>query len=653
MMHQKKKIFKHLQLRKPPLEDILDNTFFSAERSEKESVMYRIMNGNFIDPFKGIEEDYNNVDINLIKSINPELNKEDTDNEITTNDTKKESQLQQKKDVKLYVPGITKPIFRFPKKSKLNAAQHAMCLRVLLRFSEADKPKLTPIEREELQIYLNLQHIISQEQDEFIEFAKSKWHERAFKIACEDYVNLCWKSKLQYIYKLPRYYSEVTNVPFIANKNIEVKFISLCLQMGEFPKIILPSSMKPYKLCVTSQQLRKRFPPEKNLCSESSVPFKLPVSEDPNCQELTSNNNVDLVISSSGLNCLTSHHHQLQVMFQIKINGYISISLDIFLLMQNIKLQKVEKDNNIKDASKEPEYKNDIDSLKNMSDCKTHSSTTAHCNTSHFISNSQDTQNKTFKTNLKGNISYKLFTIGPQLSEQNELMKNVAKEYRMLVRTKTDGFEILENKVQRLLMLTPKLEYQADLGAEAVTLEESLKQWVSLIFRPHTSLARVRISAKTSEILQVEHRTAMSINNEIKRLYNIKVDNSLTILHNIIQYLQNLAPGRYIMRHTVRNGAFATIYKEVENTGKNIFDLHTMYGEEFFNLPNTAWIPLDKTIPTPMHKFFERMPAMFSPLNNTNFTNNKKTPEVKQTNTRAVRRSLRNKKKKIMFHDDI
>nr|XP_034194184.1 uncharacterized protein LOC117610656 isoform X7 [Osmia lignaria] len=625
MMHLKKKIFKHLQLRKPPLEDILDNTFFSAERLEKESVMYRIMNGNFIDPFKGIEEDYNNVDINLIKSIDPELNKEDTDNEITTNDTKKESQLQQKKDVKPNVPGITKPIFRFPKKSKLNAAQHAMCLRVLLRFSEADKPKLTPIEREELQTYLNLQHIISQEQDEFIEFAKSKWHERSFKITCEDYVNLRWKSKLRYIYKLPRYYSEVTNVPFIANKNIEVKFISLCLQMGEFPKIILPSSMKPYKLCVTSQQLRKRFPPEKNLCSESSVPFKLP----------------------------TSHHHQLQVMFQIKIIGYISISLDIFLLMQNIKLQKVEKDNNIKDASKEPEYKNDIDSLKNMSDCKTHSSTTAHCNTSHFISNSQDTQNKTFKTNLKGNISYKLFTIGPQLSEQNGLMKNVAKEYRMLVRTKTDGFEILENKVQRLLMLTPKLEYQADLGAEAVTLEESLKQWVSLIFRPHTSLARVRISAKTSEILQVEHRTAMSINNEIKRLYNIKVDNSLTILHNIIQYLQNLAPGRYIMRHTVRNGAFATIYKEVENTGKNIFDLHTMYGEEFFNLPNTAWIPLDKTIPTPMHKFFERMPAMFSPLNNTNFTNNKKTSEVKQTNTRAVRRSLRNKQKKIMFHDDV
>lgn len=77
----------------------------------------------------------------------------------------------------------------------------------------------------------------------------------------------------------------------------------------------------------------------------------------------------------------------------------------------------------------------------------------------------------------------------------------------------------------------------------------------------------VRISAETSEILQVEHRTAMSISNEIKRLYNVKVEDSLTILHNVVQSLINLSPGRYIMRHTVRNGSFAVIYKEVESPG--------------------------------------------------------------------------------------
>lgn len=39
------------------------------------------------------------------------------------------------------------------------------------------------------------------------------------------------------------------------------------------------------------------------------------------------------------------------------------------------------------------------------------------------------------------NVSYKLFTIG-QLTEQNELMKNITREYKILVRTKTDGFEV-------------------------------------------------------------------------------------------------------------------------------------------------------------------------------------------------------------------
>lgn len=44
-----------------------------------------------------------------------------------------------------------------------------------------------------------------------------------------------------------------------------------------------------------------------------------------------------------------------------------------------------------------------------------------------------------------------------------------------------------------MLLLTPKLEHQVDFGAEAVTLEEALKQWISLIFRPNTSLARGKL----------------------------------------------------------------------------------------------------------------------------------------------------------------
>lgn len=58
----------------------------------------------------------------------------------------------------------------------------------------------------------------------------------------EDFINLSWKSKLQHMYKLPRYYSEVTTIPFVTDKNIEVKFISNCLRLV---------SNKNISLCLT------------------------------------------------------------------------------------------------------------------------------------------------------------------------------------------------------------------------------------------------------------------------------------------------------------------------------------------------------------------------------------------------------------------
>ncbi|XP_071855980.1 uncharacterized protein [Bombus fervidus] len=671
------------------LEDLIDSTFVNEERFEKESVMYRIMTGNFKDPFKDIEEDYKNVKINLMKNADPDLNK-----------MEKEYKLNQTKKIKCYVPGIVKPMFKSLKKSKLSKEQQAMCLRVLLQFSKSNKPKLTQIERKELKAYMDLQQIISQEQHEFLEFAKSKWHERSFKITCEDYINLHWKLKLQCIYKLPRYYTEVTSIPFVADKNIEVKFLSNCLQLGKLQKIELPTFTRPCMLHINSEQLQKRFLPEKDNVNESSMFFKLPVSEDANCQKLAEDNNVDLVISSSGLNCLVNNigptysnswilpivikrHNDKNVIYIDKPAPpaastipekntwvYKYILKYFFIGTKHLALESNEGDNIFDDVNcekllkLEEEYENTLTKInnelssnaseedtsfeeiltqQNLTNCKESLHTTASnfCNTFSSTSN-EDIQTGTSEM-MENCVSYNLFTIGPQLSEQNELMKDVIKEYKILVRTKTHGFEILDNEVQRLLLLTPKLEHQADLGAEAVTLEEAFKQWVSLIFRPNTFLARVRISSETSEILQIEYRTAISINNEIKRLYNTKVEDTLIILHNVIQSLANLSSGRYILRHTIRNGAFAAVFKLAESSGKNYFDIHTIYDKIFHTLPTPPWIPLDKTLPTPMLKCFGRMPALFYPSNNKTFSVNKKCTKY---DTGIVRKSSRNKKKK-------
>ncbi|XP_017889972.1 uncharacterized protein LOC108630910 isoform X2 [Ceratina calcarata] len=683
----------------PPLEDMLENTFIDEERLEKETVMYKIITGNFTDPFKDIEADYEHVNIDSMKGDIPDLNDhestEETEMEI---EESKQPVSKQPKISKHYVPGIVKSIFKPTKKSTLNDTQQAMCLKVLLRFSESSKPKLTQAEREDLQKYVDLQPQITKEQDEFLQFAKSKWPERTHTIKCEDFINLCWKAKLEYFYTLPRFYAEITNIPFKADKLVEVKFISDCLQGGEGKEIILPNFEKPYKLHINSEMLRKRYPKKNNYTK--SIYWKLPVSEDAHCHKLAESNNVDLVISSSGLNCLVNNigpkysnswilpvtikrHNDKNVIYIDKPappvartvpekNSWVyKYILKYYFTCTNDESNGESDDNIFGDnngdelLALEEQYENTLVKVKSeppslikeeiKSSAVDEKSINADDNSTRNIvrsfsdnmsdveslSKSVDVPNFNASKKYQGaknnsSVSYKLFTIGPpQLSEQNELMKNVHKEYKILVRTKSDGYEVVENKLRKLLLLAPKLEHQLDFGAEAVTLEEALRQWISLIFRPDTCLARVRIAAQTAEVLQIEYRTAVSVNNEIKRLFNVKVEDSLVIFHNIIQSLSTFSSGQYIIRHTIRNGAFATVYKPVEGPGKSVLDTHTIYSQGFQTLPNPSWIPLEKTLPTPMQKHFGRMPALFYPSANKTCKNDKKCKGKEKSNTRT------------------
>lgn len=56
--------------------------------------------------------------------------------------------------------------------------------------------------------------------------------------------------------------------------------------------------------------------------------------------------------------------------------------------------------------------------------------------------NSDDLTSGNDTNSIKTNVMYKLFTIGPTESLNQELGKHDVKEYQMLVRTKTDGTEV-------------------------------------------------------------------------------------------------------------------------------------------------------------------------------------------------------------------
>lgn len=64
--------------------------------------------------------------------------------------------------------------------------------------------------------------------------------------------------------------------------------------------------------------------------------------------------------------------------------------------------------------------------------------------------------------NTQQNVTYKLFTLGPAESKelrnrQCKLMKDVPKEYQILVRTKTDYIEVQIFLVHILLLMSTKL----------------------------------------------------------------------------------------------------------------------------------------------------------------------------------------------------
>lgn len=150
--------------RHPPLEDLIDNVFIRDERMERESAMYKILTGNFTDPLEDIENEYANVDIELVKKYLREdgevLTDSEDDNQLEINqqEAKNEDNSRMQEQERSYVPGIRKLSFGFPRKSRLDKAQQAMCLRVLLRLSDNEKKSMSDEERKEFEQYMVNRH---------------------------------------------------------------------------------------------------------------------------------------------------------------------------------------------------------------------------------------------------------------------------------------------------------------------------------------------------------------------------------------------------------------------------------------------------------------------------------------------------------------
>lgn len=686
----------------PALEDMIDDVFITDERMERESAMYKIMRDDFTDPFKDIEEDYANVNIELIKELLTEdslTNTEDEEeknikdqklknnkkkNSKKTNNKKQDDEIDCKKEKRPYVPGIRKSQYYFPRRSCLTKPQHTMCLHVISTLLNS-KQMLSKEEQLEMDTYLALKDKILEEQKEFLEFTKSKWDDTIkWPIKCNHFIMSKWKTKMEKFQQLPRYYIEskiislsIQKINSTLDKNIRINF-EACLHEGSFSKVMWPTFDRPNILHMNPALLLNKY--QCVTPNKVTQHFRLPVSDDTYCEHLAIESKADFVISSSGLKCLLnnnlsnsnsnswiipvvikSHNGKNVVYINKRMPPSIATIPEKNTWVYKYILRHHFIDDNDKKLKKEIRHTKENKTTLDFDLDNVESEYSAEFNDylkiyeedlyfsneqnsdSHKSKSLDDTANGD-KTNDEFNVTYNLFTIGPTEFLNCELQKHDVKKYQMLVRTKMDGIEVCSDKTSQYVMLAPKMEHQLEFGAEAVTFEEVSHQWASLICRPKTVLARVRITADTSEVIQIERHTTTSLSNEMRRLYDIKIEDSLSILHNIIEELLSLTPGQYIMQHIPQRGPFAYIYKEVKEVKevkKNVFDLHTIcQSEKFHTASKIPWPLIDTVVTTPALRQFKKMPAMFNviyhPINN----RPRGRPKL-GTNKSAPRRSLR------------
>ncbi|XP_077297925.1 uncharacterized protein LOC143919465 isoform X2 [Arctopsyche grandis] len=207
--------------------------------------------------------------------------------------------------------------------------------------------------------------------------------------------------------------------------------------------------------------------------------------------------------------------------------------------------------------------------------------------------------------------TYKLWKIG-QTKGKNPLCKDLEKDIKIVIRCKVDGYETDPSGEKQNINIVPKLEYQAEYGAEMTTPSEIAQHWTLLQFRPNSTLLKARIIPHTGEIIMIEKLPLSAVASEASKRGVWKSEFALGAYFSIFSRLSKLQPGQYILRHEPKHHAFALLYRSVPSKCENGLDLSERTSDETSINQTAPWTPIDPNIVTPNLAHHNIMPCMFT-----------------------------------------
>lgn len=248
---------------------------------------------------------------------------------------------------------------------------------------------------------------------------------------------------------------------------------------------------------------------------------------------------------------------------------------------------------------------------------------------------------------------------------------SVEDEMILTVTSRCDGVWRLNKMTcaDEFVMLSVKIEYMVELGAQKMALEELVNEWSALKFSSKAKyICRVRIDSRTLLLMATEYVSCCEIEADLQRLYNVDPDNLLVNLMNTLRVVAYFPQGQYILNHDSKTSRIAVYMKT--DLGKGWHDLmhaqKTILPDDLLDVPYN--LPIDDQIVTHLHKIQSVLPGCVPPQTNSykrriprhdgammaqryqnhrqKLTNDRKTAQQKFKNRSKKMRQIRQKKKK-------
>ncbi|XP_063700251.1 uncharacterized protein LOC134830635 [Culicoides brevitarsis] len=215
---------------------------------------------------------------------------------------------------------------------------------------------------------------------------------------------------------------------------------------------------------------------------------------------------------------------------------------------------------------------------------------------------------------------------------------------------------VLDNKI---VIFSPKLEYQPEFGEEQMTEHELIREYVHLKFMNNVVVKRIRLHFANYWIYSVRDITLDTVVADLHRLYQIQEADLLTSFFQLISMLKAFPPARYLGKHDPSKKEKILIYQQQDKENPNCINLGKIFSDINFSansLDELSWTPIDVERVAEIHIRSKVAPGLF-PFYGKHFRKEikdiKKLPkptnakiDLLKSGTKKKKKKKKNKKKK-------